>query len=112
MALIWAGRGHLPGQQGRGWPGLAGRKHGALMVSVSGCVDPASLLLLAFSAVLYSPLELCPEAGVRAGHWVVCQGCLGLIRLSSGQPKPQRRLWLELWAPWAGPRRMERARLN
>ena len=106
--LPWAGSGAgvgaltCPTSEAECGQGQQGEEHGGSHgVSVSGCVDLASLLLPASSAVLYS-LGCAPEAGVRAGHGGVCQGCLGLICLSSVGQTPKE-VVVGAVAPWAGP---------
>ena len=102
MGWVCVGQGtHLPDQRGRAWPGPAGRGARGL----SWCVWQR-LRGLGQSA---SPgLQRCfilwaaPEAGVRAGHGGACQGCLGLIRLSSVGQTPKE-VVVGAAAPWAGP---------
>lgn len=99
----WAGALTCPTSEAERGQGQQGEEHGGSHgVSGSGCVDSASLLLPASSAVLYS-LGCAPEAGVPAGHGGACQGCLGLIRLSSVGQTPKE-VVVGAVAPWAGPR--------
>lgn len=98
----WAGALTCPTSEAERGQGQQGEEHkGFHGVSGSGCVDSASLLLPASSTVLY-PLGCAPEAGVRAGHRGACQGCLGLIRLSSVGQTPKE-VVVGAVALWVGP---------
>ena len=101
----WARALTCPTSEAERGQGQQGEEHeGSHGVSGSGCVDSASLLLPASSAVLYSGLPQRQGCGRVTGEPARAVWGSSASALSA---KPQRRLWLELWLPGQAPGVME-----